>query len=216
MKAPGRVFVIALLLFGSFPLFCQTSYTLSGKVIAEDYSPFQSASVFIAQFSTGSFSDSLGEFTVKLPAGWNEVSFSYVGYKVVKLKLFMQRDTIVEIPMKYDLTLGEVTIVDKKKLKAADHDETGVITMRKENFLSLPAMLGENDPMRAVQMQPGVQSGNEGARGIFVRGGSPDQNLMLLDGATVYNPSHLYGFVSVFNSDAVEQIAIYKDRYPAA
>ncbi|HLP20437.1 MAG TPA: TonB-dependent receptor plug domain-containing protein, partial [Chitinophagales bacterium] len=75
--------------------------------------------------------------------------------------------------------------------------------------------LGESDPMRALQMQPGVQSGNEGARGIFIRGGSPDQTLMLLDGAPVYNPAHIYGFISVFNGDAIDKMSVYKDRYPA-
>lgn len=100
-------------------------------------------------------------------------------------------------------------------MREAKHQPAGVITLRRENFNSLPSFLGENDPMRAVQMQPGVQSGNEGSRGIFIRGGSPDQNLMLLDGAPVYNPSHVYGFISVFNGDAVDRIDIFKNTYPS-
>ncbi len=113
------------------------------------------------------------------------------------------------------MQLKEVVVVDKQKLKAADHDPDGVITLRRENFLSLPALLGENDPIRAVEMQPGVQSGNEGTTGIFVNGGSPDENLILLDGAPVFNPAHIYGFISVFNGDAIDRIDIYKDAYPA-
>jgi hypothetical protein len=210
-----RTCLLVLLALHTLYAHTQPVYKLSGKILADDFSPLVNAAVYIAKFSSGTFSDSTGQFVIDLPAGMHEVSFSYLGYKPYAVKLQMARDTFIEVKMKTDLQLGEVTIVDKKKLKAADHDLSGTITLRKENFLSLPALLGENDPMRAVQMQPGIQSGNEGSRGVFVRGGSPDQNLMLIDGTPVYNPSHLYGFISVFNGDAIDRIDVYKDKYPA-
>ncbi|MDB5284277.1 MAG: outer rane receptor for ferrienterochelin and colicin [Bacteroidota bacterium] len=215
MYRPLKCLLSFLAFLLAFNAFSQSSYKLSGKVLADDFSPLYNASVYISGFSIGTSTDSLGQFQLGLSAGINEVSFSYLGYRSVALKLFLSHDTIIEVQMKTDFQLGEVIIADSKKLKAAEHDATGVITLRKENFISLPALMGENDPIRAVQMQPGIQSGNEGSRGIFVRGGSPDQNQILIDGAPVYNPSHLYGFLSVFNADAIDKIDVYKDNYPA-
>ncbi len=210
-----QAIVILLFVLGYGCLNAQVQFSLSGRITGDDLKPLYNAGIYIAQFSSGTFSDSTGHFQLGLQPGINEVSFSYIGYEPQKIRLFMRSDTSIEVIMKTNLQLGEVTIIDRKQIISALHDASGVVTLKQQNFLSLPALLGENDPMRAVQMQPGVQSGNEGARGIFVRGGSPDQNLMLLDGAPVYNPSHLYGFISVFNSDAIDKIDIYKDKYPA-
>lgn len=195
--------------------YAQNNFTLSGRIIGDDLKPLQSAGVYVARFSTGTFSDSAGSFSLTLSKGWNEIAVSYVGYQTEKLNLFIARDTAILITLHTDLQLAEVQITERKLMLNAQHDAAGLITLNRQNFNSLPAFLGENDPVRAIQMQPGVQSGNEGARGIFIRGGSPDQNLILLDGAPVYNPSHVYGFISVFNGDAIDKIQIYKDKYPA-
>lgn len=112
-------------------------------------------------------------------------------------------------------TLHETVISAKKIQPQAQHHADGNLMLTKDNFNALPTFLGEHDPMRALQLQTGVQSGSEGGRGIFVRGGSPDQNLMTFDGAPVFNPSHLYGFISVFNGDAVESVDFYKDKLPS-
>ena len=195
MKQAYRLLFLAIGLCFSVGVFSQTVFSLSGKLLAEDFNPLYNASVYLAKFSTGTFTDSVGEFQLSLKPGWNEISFSYIGYRPITVNLYMTHDTAIEVQMKADLQMTAVVVVDKAKMRAADHDESGTITLRKENFLAVPALLGENDPMRAVQMQPGVQSGNEGATGIFVRGGSPDQNLILIDGTPVFNPSHIYGFV---------------------
>ncbi|MES2622041.1 MAG: carboxypeptidase-like regulatory domain-containing protein [Bacteroidota bacterium] len=183
----------------------QSTISLSGRIIADDLSPLMNAGVYVAQFSLGTTSDSSGRFQVNVKPGWNDVSFSYVGYLSETVKLYLTRDTAIHIKLKTNLQLNEVTIIDRKQIINALHEANGTITLRKENFTSLPAFLGENDPMRAVQMQPG----------IFIRGGSPDQNLMLIDGASVYNPAHIYGFISVFNGDAIDHLDVYKDHYPA-
>ncbi len=213
MKLAGRLLLFVV--FFSVSGHAQSGFRLTGKLLAEDFNPLCNAGVYLAKFSTGTFTDSVGEFSLNLKPGWNEISFSYIGYRPVTVSLFMTRDTAIEVQMKADLQMTAVVVLDKAKLRSADHDESGTITLRKENFLAVPALLGENDPMRAVQMQPGVQSGNEGATGIFVRGGSPDQNLILIDGIPVFNPSHIYGFVSVFNGDAIDKLDVYKDTYPA-
>ena len=215
MQQVYRGLFFFLLISYSAVAFSQTAYKLKGKLLAEDFNPLYNASVYVAKFSTGTFTDSLGEFTLSLKPGLNEISFSYIGYRPIIINLFMSSDTVIELKMKTDLQMNDVVIVDKAKMRSADHDASGTITLRKENFLSVPALLGENDPMRAVQMQPGIQSGNEGATGIFVRGGSPDQNLILIDGTPVINPSHIYGFVSVFNGDAIDKLDVFKDSYPA-
>ena len=116
---------------------------------------------------------------------------------------------------KNEIQLREISVTHTKESGRAKQQTDGSMVLGQAQIYSLPALLGEHDPIRAVQMLPGVQSGNEGARGIFIRGGSPDQTLLLLDGAPVYNPSHLYGFISVFNADAVEQVHLYKDSYPS-
>ena len=215
MQSVHRQILLSFFLLLSVIAFSQSTFKLKGKLLAEDFNPLYSANVYVAQISLGTLTDSLGEFELNLKSGYTEISFSYVGYRQRTINLFISRDTVIEVKMKTDLQIGEVIVVDKAKLRSADHDESGTITLRKENFLSLPALLGENDPMRAVQMQPGIQSGNEGATGVFVRGGSPDQNLILVDGTPVFNPSHIYGFVSVFNGDAVDKLDVYKDTYPA-
>ena len=215
MKQVCRIWVLCVVMHCAAVSFSQNTYRLSGKLLGEDFNPLYNANVYLAKFATGTFTDSLGEFQLTLKPGANEISFSYIGYKAETVNLIITKDTAIEVQMKTDLLLNDVVVVDKAKLRSADHDESGTITLRKENFLALPALLGENDPMRAVQMQPGVQSGNEGATGIFVRGGSPDQNLILIDGTPVFNPSHIYGFVSVFNGDAVDKLDVYKDTYPA-
>lgn len=212
----GLKMVLAFWLWGCVAsLSAQTVVKVSGKILADDLSPLVNASVYIAQFSSGTYSDSTGQFQVSVPPGLNELSFSYIGYNSEVIKLFVTRDTAIEVRLKTNLQLGDINVIDRKQMLNALHEANGTITLTKENFNSLPAFLGENDPMRAVQMQPGIQSGNEGARGIFIRGGSPDQNLMLIDGAPVYNPAHIYGFISVFNGDAIDHLDVYKDHYPA-
>jgi hypothetical protein len=215
MNSTFRVLLYSFLLCGYSLVFSQTSYRLSGRITGDDMRPLNSAAIYVAQFNTGTYSDSLGNFSINLKPGLNEITFSYIGYHAEKTNLLISRDTTIQVLLHTDLTLGEVSVIDRKQILQALHDATGTITLTRQNINSLPQFLGENDPMRALQMQPVVQSGNEGARGIFIRGGSPDQNLMLLDGAPVYNPSHIYGFTSVFNGDAIDHVSVYKDRYPA-
>ena len=210
-----RFFSIFLLYLFTLSSSAQKKHILSGTILADDFSSLSNAVVKEINTSDAVLTDSMGNFQIALTQGLHEILVSYIGLKTQSLHLFISRDTSIHVKMKTNLQLGEVTIVDKKFLRAADHEASGVITLRKENFTSLPALLGEHDPIKAVQMQPGIQSGNEGSRGVFVRGGSPDQNLMLVDGTPVYNPTHLYGFLSVFNGEAIEKIDVYKDRFPA-
>lgn len=199
------------------PVFSQTLYKVSGTIWDnKERLPIQQAVVFLPEQSSGTISDSSGKFSLLLSAGSHQITVSYLGYSKQDFKLHVSRDTVLRIEMESNHLMKDVVVLERKKEATAQHDANGLITLRREDILALPALLGEHDPIRAVQMQPGVQSGNEGTRGVFVRGGSPDQNLMLIDGSTVYNPSHLYGFISVFNSDAIEQMDVHKNSFPAS
>ncbi len=207
------LFILSNLLL-VFSLHAQPNVSLKGIVLNELQNPLQNATVYVVQLSSGTYTDSLGQFELITPSGQYEVSISYIGYETQKIGLFLSRDTSIQVTLKTGL-MQEVAISSARNAKTASQDESGMIVLKRESFFLLPSFLGENDPIKAVQMQPGIQSGNEGSRGVFVRGGSPDQNLMQVDGVPVYNPSHIYGFLSVFNGDAIERIDVYKDKYPA-
>ncbi|HLP21671.1 MAG TPA: carboxypeptidase-like regulatory domain-containing protein, partial [Chitinophagales bacterium] len=114
--------------------FSQNTYQLTGKVIADDLSALSNASVFVSQFSSGTYTDSLGRFKLSIKGGWNEIAFSYIGYHAEKLNLFISRDTVIEVKLKTNLELGEVSVIDRKQVLQALHDASGVITLRRENF----------------------------------------------------------------------------------
>jgi hypothetical protein len=199
------------------PVFSQVHYIVSGSILdKKEQQPIQQAVIFLPEQSSGTISDSVGHFSVLLAPGVHRITISYLGYSKQDFKFNVSRDTMLRIEMESNHLMKDVVVLERKKEATAQHDANGLITLRREDINALPALLGEHDPIRAVQMQPGVQSGNEGTRGVFVRGGSPDQNLMLIDGSTVYNPSHLYGFISVFNSDAIEKMDVHKNSFPAS
>lgn len=205
----GFAFLVGYSLFG------QGSVNLSGRVIGDDYKPLTNATIYVSGFNNGVSTDETGAFILKLPKGMQEIGFSYIGFEAVKLELSLTRDTTIEVMLKTKAWLNEITIADKKVIQSISQTSEGNFEIQKQNITMLPNVMGQADPVRAIQMLPGVQSGNEGVSGIFIRGGSPDQNLIMLDGATVFNPSHLYGFLSVFNADAIGSVSVYKNSYPA-
>ena len=111
--------------------------------------------------------------------------------------------------------LKEVEILSSKEEQVHLKVEMSTIDLSMDKVKTLPALLGENDIMKTIQLLPGVQTGSEGTSGLYVRGGGPDQNLILLDGVPVYNASHLFGFFSVFNSDAINSTKLVKGGFPA-
>ena len=110
--------------------------------------------------------------------------------------------------------LEEVEIIGNQE-QVHQRTEMSTIDLSMSKVKTLPALLGENDIMKTIQLLPGVQSGSEGSSGVYVRGGGPDQNLILLDGVPVYNASHLFGFFSVFNADAIQSTKLIKGGFPA-
>lgn len=190
------------------------NHTISGNIT--DYNSGEyliGANVYSTNNST-STSDVYGFYSITLTEGVHYLEFSYVGYQPVSKQINLTEDVRLDLELKSLLLLQEATI-DAEKNKNTQSGEMGTISLELEKIKTLPAFLGEVDILKIIQFLPGVQANGEGNSGFYVRGGSADQNLILLDNATVYNASHLLGFFSVFNADAVKNVELIKGGMPA-
>jgi hypothetical protein len=173
------------------------------------------ATVYIPSANKGIAADLEGQFDISLKPGTYEVRFSYAGYNPTILTVSLEEGESKAL----DIGLSNVTL-QQVEIKAYISDYTsgtamGQTRLDMETIKLLPAFLGEVDLLKTIQLLPGVQAAGEGSSGFYVRGGGPDQNLILFDDAVVYNASHLLGFFSVFNSDAIEGVELYKGGMPA-
>ena len=173
------------------------------------------ATCYFPEIKKGITSNEYGYFSITVPVGMHKVNFSYIGYETQSLTLDMVKNQVVEIALvENSQVIDEVTIigVSNDNVKSTDIgiEKLPVVLIKK-----LPSFMGEVDILKTITLLPGIQSGGEGSSGLYVRGGGPDENLMLLDEAPVYNASHLMGFFSVFNSDAIKDIQVYKGGIPA-
>ncbi|WP_310397895.1 TonB-dependent receptor [Hymenobacter sp.] len=192
-------------------------YALSGTVRTAAGEALPGASVAVPALSTGVAADEQGVFSLELPAGRHQVVVSFIGYQSVTRDVNLTRDQRLNFGLNADGNeLGEVVVEGsvtlEQKLKST---QMGVESLSIREAKLLPALFGEVDILKTLQLKPGVQNGGEGTSGLFVRGGSSDQNLVLVDNALVYNPNHLFGLFSVFNSDAVQSVDLYKSGFPA-
>ncbi|MBJ6109709.1 TonB-dependent receptor [Hymenobacter sp. BT523] len=192
-------------------------FTLSGTVRGARGEALPGASVAVPQLSTGTAADSLGRFTLTLPGGRHQLVVASIGYQQITRDLNLTHNQRLSFVLEESGNeLGEVVVQGavtlEEKLKTT---QMGVEHLSVREAKLLPALFGEVDILKTLQLKPGVQSGGEGTSGLFVRGGSADQNLVLLDNALVYNPNHLFGLFSVFNSDAVQSVDLYKSGFPA-
>lgn len=171
------------------------------------------ATVYSLNDQLGTTTNYYGYFSLTLPAGTKEIIVSYVGYEEYRFTEELKSNVTKTIKLKTDLVLEEVVVTGEPEM--AERTQMSTINLSTRDIKALPALLGEVDVLKTVQLMPGVQSGNEGSSGIYVRGGGPDQNLILLDGVPVYNASHLFGFFSVFNADAINNVNVIKGGFPA-
>jgi hypothetical protein len=197
--------------------FAQKKYTISGYVKdAESGETIIAATIALKAKSSGVSSNQYGFWSVTIPEGTYQIVTSHVGYKPSIISLTLTADTTLNISLTNGVSLSEEVIVTSTKrennLKAA---QMGKITLPIEQIKSVPAFLGEVDLLKVVQLLPGVRNAGEGSAGIYVRGGGPDQNLILLDDAVVYNTGHLFGFFSIFNADAIKNVSLIKGGMPA-
>lgn len=204
-----------LLILLSFQTVTGQKYTISGFI--EDASSGErliGATMYDEISTSGVVTNVYGFYSLTLPRGLVRIQCSYVGYKVFTAEFDLQMDTLIKISLEPSILLKEVIITAKKQTQA-EQSQMSVVEIPIHTIKSLPVFLGEKDVLKTIQLFPGVQSGGEGTTGLYVRGGGPDQNLILLDGVPVYNADHLFGFFSVFNPDAIQHVSLVKGGFPA-
>lgn len=164
---------------------------------------------------TWTTTNTYGYYSLTVPSGKPlDLSFSYVGFQAENIAVLAVRDTLLNIKLQIQL-LNEVVIEGSDLEPNHTRVQMSAIEVPVSQIKRAPALLGEVDVLKVLQLMPGVQSGVEGTSGMYVRGGSPDQNLILLDGVPVYNVSHLFGFFSIFNADAINHVELIKGGFPA-
>lgn len=206
--------IIPLLVILTSPLLSQ-SFTISGYIQdAQTGEKLIGANIFSKENMEGTASNNYGFFSLTMDRGDYEIIFSYVGYQPEVRQIALQQDLELEISLEPSIGLEEVEITATTS-QSVKSSQMSAIDISVESIKKIPALLGEVDVIKAIQLLPGVQSGTEGASGLYVRGGGPDQNLILLDGTPVYNASHLFGFFSVFNADAINKVKLIKGGFPA-
>jgi hypothetical protein len=175
------------------------------------------ASIIVNGSATGTTSNNYGFYSITLPSSPDSVEllFSMVGYQVHAEKAAANKDQKISVALSIQKELEEVMVKSSRKADIQNRTQMSSISLSPETIKNLPAFLGEADVLKAIQLLPGIQAGTEGSNGVYVRGGGIDQNLILLDGVPVYNASHLFGFFSVFNADAINSVDVLKGGFPA-
>lgn len=210
---------VVLFLIGLFSLqaSAQKRYTISGYINdAATGETMIGATLNVKGNTRGISSNQYGFYSLTLSEGKYSLTCSYIGYKTETINIDLIKDTLLNIKLQSGVQLSEEVIVTSRKrdnnVKTA---QMGKVTLPIEQIRSIPAFLGEVDLLKVVQLLPGVRNAGEASAGFYVRGGGPDQNLILLDDAVVYNSGHLFGFFSVFNSDAIKNVSLIKGGMPA-
>lgn len=157
-----------------------------------------------------------GFYSLTLAPGTYVVTYSYIGYASKEVTVELNDNKRVNVELSEGQVLQEVVVTGERKDENVKSTDMGKVELSGDRIKAIPALMGEVDVIKALQLLPGVQAAGEGNSGIYVRGGGPDQNLVLLDDAVVYNPGHLFGFFSVFNADAVKNTTLIKGGMPAS
>ncbi|WP_205504148.1 TonB-dependent receptor [Rufibacter psychrotolerans] len=192
-------------------------FTISGYVRdAKTGENLIGVAILNAVTGEGTATNAYGFYSLTLPKDSVKLMASYVGYERTLFTTYLRQDVQQNLLLTPATTaLREVEIINTKEEDARESTRMSTITMSVAQIKAVPALFGEVDVLKALQLLPGVQSGGEGTSGLYVRGGGPDQNLILLDGVPVYNASHLFGFFSVFNAEALNNVELVKGGFPA-
>lgn len=207
-----------LLLIILTPSIAQERYTISGYV--KDNSNGEEligANIFIKELGNGTVTNHYGFYSLTLPAGTYNLIFSYVGYQNLPQEIELDSNIELNHELLTDATLLQDIVIIGEEDEDVNVQSTrmSVNKLNIEQIKKLPSLFGEPDIIKNVQMQPGVVSVGEGTSGYFVRGGTPDQNLILIDEAPIFDPSHFFGLFSVFNADVIKDSDLYKGGIPA-
>ncbi|MBI1184067.1 TonB-dependent receptor plug domain-containing protein [bacterium] len=216
MRIFAKLFCTASLLFiSAYPVLAQ-KFTISGYISdSSNNEQLIGASIYVTDIKEGTATNAFGFYSLTLPAGQYHVVYSYVGYSSKSVNVNLTENKTLSVALSPSISLNEVVITDERTNQIQEKSQMSTITITMDKVKTLPALMGEKDLIKTLQLLPGVQSGGEGSSGLYVRGGGPDQNLILLDGVPVYNASHLFGFFSVFNADAINNVELIKGGFPA-
>lgn len=208
-----------VLLITTGTLFGQSAkkITLSGYITdSKDGESLPGATILIKELNSGTASNNYGYYSISIPSNSYRFIFSYLGYTDKSIELDLRNDTTMNIELVGSIQqLNEVVVTEQAANANITSSQMSVNKISSKTIQSIPALMGEVDLIKALQLLPGVKFVAEGSSGLSVRGGSPDQNLILLDEAIVYNSGHLMGFFSVFNNDAVKSVELFKGDLPS-
>jgi hypothetical protein len=213
--------IIFLITFSFFSilnsLYAQKVYTVSGTVKDKlTNEPIIGVVVSAPSAQTGTLSDENGFYSLSIPFDTITIVVEQLGYKKEVIVINLGQDMTIDFLLAGDEEhLKEIVIEGNPHKEAINSTQMSKITLSAKDAKQVPVIFGETDLIKIFQLKPGVQSGGEGTSGLYVRGGGPDQNLFLVDNAIVYNPNHLFGLFSIFNTDAVKSIDLYKGDFPA-
>ncbi|MBX2926144.1 MAG: TonB-dependent receptor [Chitinophagaceae bacterium] len=208
------LFILLAMLFFT-TAYAQDKFTVSGTVKSKRTGETV-IGASVRSGSTGALSNEYGFFSITLSAGSHLLDVSAVGLSPYTKEIVLDKDIVLNISLEDESkTLDSITIVASSKSRSLSSPQMGIERLTTKEIKNIPVLLGERDVLKTVQLLPGIKSAGDGNSGFFVRGGAADQNLILLDEATVYNASHLLGFFSTFNSDAIKDVTVYKGGMPA-
>ena len=209
------VLTLVLLFIMLQPIAAQ-QFTISGYITDKaNGESLIAATIFDSKSAKGATTNNFGYYSLTLPAGNVTLEYSYIGYRTQSQTFHLQGDTVLNIRLDQDNILEEVTVIGHRSEMGVTGSQMSAVEVPIAQIKNIPTLFGENDLIKALQLLPGVQSGTEGSAGMYVRGGGPDENLLLLDGVPLYNVNHMLGFFSVFNSDALKNVTLYKGSFPA-
>jgi hypothetical protein len=212
-----KYFLFCLLLLSGILASAQEKFTLSGTISDNNSNEtLIGVNLFVPELKTGVTTNEYGFYSITIPKGNYSIRISYMGYQTLEDQLQLNQNTKTNFKLiTNENTLKEVIITDTKTRTDIRKPEMSVNKLSISAIKKMPVVLGEVDVLKSILLLPGVTNAGEGASGFNVRGGGADQNLILLDEATIFNSSHVFGFFSVFNPDAIKDLKLYKGGIPA-
>ncbi len=195
-------------------VFGQDKHTISGYITDKNNGEsIVGANIYCKELNLGVTSNTYGFYSLTLPSGTYNISYTFIGYQTENKNFQLTNSKKCDVEFELStVNIQEVIVTADKSI--VEKTQTSMVEVPIEQIKMIPALLGEVDVLKAIQLLPGVQS-SEGSSGFYVRGGGPDQNLILLDGVPVYNASHIGGLFSVFNADAIKTVRLTKGGFPA-
>lgn len=207
---------LAIFLLSAYT-FSQQKYTLSGTITeAAGNETLIGVNIIVPELNAGTITNEYGFYSITLPQGIYQVQISYLGYQDIVKTIELNANTKTNFQLVEESEeLSEIVLIEDIEKLNIRNAQMSTTTLKAETIKQIPVVLGEADIIKSILLFPGVTSAGEAASGFNVRGGSADQNLILLDEAIIFNSSHLFGFFSVFNPDAIKDIKLYKGGIPA-